>query len=94
MKVRVTNDATEDLRQIKEYVAGRNVTAAEHLMERFRIVIRKLTVLPRLGHAGVVEDTYEINVPRVPFLIVYRIDGAKTGSELVVLRVYHAAQDR
>jgi hypothetical protein len=36
----------------------------------------------------------EKRVPRVPYLIVYRIDITDNDRELVVLRVYHGAQPR
>ena len=52
-----------------------------------------LANVPRLGHRGTVPGTYEIMVPSVPFLIVYRIDSGER-DYLIILRVYHTAQDR
>jgi plasmid stabilization system protein ParE len=40
-----------------------------------------------------VNGTLERIVPRSPYVIVYRIDLGDR-DELVILRVYHAAQDR
>jgi toxin ParE1/3/4 len=93
MKVRVTDDATEDLRHIKAFISERDATAAEAVMHRIRRTLQLLAALPRLGHAGTVRGTYEIMVPRVPFLVVYRIDRGAT-EELIALRVYHTAQER
>lgn len=42
--------------------------------------IKMLRSLPRLGHAGRKEGTRELNVPRLPFVIVYRIDREAYGS--------------
>lgn len=94
MKVRVTDDATEDLRHIKAFISGRDVAAAQSVIERIRKTLRLLATVPRLGHAGIVQGTYEITIPRVPFLVVYRVDVGDRNEELVILRVYHAAQDR
>ena len=94
MKVRVTDDATEDLRHIKAFISGRDATAAESVIDRIRQTLALLSTLPRLGHAGSVQGTYEISIPRVPFLVVYRVDVGDRHEELVILRVYHAAQDR
>jgi plasmid stabilization system protein ParE len=94
MNVRVTDDAKADLRQIKAYISERNVIAAEGVIDRIRKTLRLLAVLPRLGHPGLVRGTLEKGVPRVPYLIVYRINMTDQDRELAVLRVYHAAQPR
>ena len=94
MKVRVTNDAKADLRQIKTFITERNAIAAEGVINRIRKMLTLLAVLPRLGHPGLVYGTFEKGVPRVPYLVVYRIDNARADRELVVLRVYHGAQPR
>jgi hypothetical protein len=52
-----------------------------------------LEAFPRLGHAGHVDGTLERIVPRTPHVIVYRIDLGDE-DELVILRVYHVAQER
>ena len=94
MKVRVTDDAKADLRQIKSFISGRNAIAAEGVIDRIRKMLTLLAVLPQLGHPGLVQGTLEKAVPRVPYLIVYRFDKNDDERELVVLRVYHGAQPR
>ena len=74
MKVRVTDDAKADLRQIKAFIGERNAIAAEGVIYRIRKMLTLLAVLPRLGHTGLVRGTFEKGVPRVPYLIVYRFD--------------------
>jgi toxin ParE1/3/4 len=93
MNVRVTDDATEDLRHIKAFIGTRDAAASESVIDCIRRTLALLSTLPRLGHAGIVQGTYEISIPRVPFLI-YRVDVGDRHEELVILRVYHAAQDR
>jgi toxin ParE1/3/4 len=94
MRVRVTDDAKADLRQIKASVGEHNAIAAEGVIDRIRKTLTLLAVLPRLGHPGLVHGTFEKGVPRVPYLVVYRIAIADDDRELVVLRVYHGAQLR
>ena len=84
MKVRVTDDA--DLRQIKAFISERNIIAAEGVIHRIRKTLTLLAILPRLGHPGLVHGTFEKGVPRVPYLVVYRIDINDDDRELVVLR--------
>jgi toxin ParE1/3/4 len=94
MRVRVTDDAKADLRQIKAFISERNAIAAEGVMDLIRKTLVLLAVLPRLGHPGLVHGTFEKGVPRVPYLIVYRIEIGDGDRELAVLRVYHGAQPR
>jgi toxin ParE1/3/4 len=95
MKMRVTDDAKADLRQIKAFISEDKPVAAAGVIERIRKTITLLAVLPQLGHRGLVAGTFEKGVPRVPYLVVYRIDGSSGNErELVVLRVYHGAQPR
>jgi toxin ParE1/3/4 len=93
MKVRVTNDARDDLRSIKSFIVLRDAAAAAHVIANIARVLARLRLLPRLGHRGAVHGTYQVNVPHLPFVIVYRIDIGRS-DELVVLRVYHHAPDR
>ena len=94
MKVRVTDDAKADLRGIKAFISEGNAIAAERVIDRIRKMLTLLAVLPRLGHTGLAQATFEKGVPRVPYLIVYRFDITESERELVVLRVYHGAQPR
>ena len=94
MKVRVTNDAKADLLHIKAFISEDKPAAAAGVVERIRKTITLLAVLPQLGHRGLVAGTFEKGVPRVPYLVVYRIDSSGNERELVVLRVYHGAQPR
>ena len=74
MKVRVTDDAKADLRQIKAFISDRSALVAEGVIDRIRRILALLAVLPRLGHEGAVPGTFEKGVPRVPYVIVYRFD--------------------
>jgi hypothetical protein len=69
MKVRVTNDARDDLRSIKSFIVLRDAAAGTHVIANIARVLSRLRLLPRLGHRGAVDGTYEINVPHLPFVI-------------------------
>jgi toxin ParE1/3/4 len=93
MNIRVTEDAADDLENIKARIARDDGVAAERIVEQIRATIRVLGELPRLGHDGIVEGTYERTVSRTPYVIVYRIDlGSK--DELIILRVPRSSQER
>jgi plasmid stabilization system protein ParE len=52
-----------------------------------------LTEFPRMGHTGRVSGTHEWVVRGLPYIIVYEI-GAVDPDEVLILGVFHAAQDR
>jgi len=61
MNIRVTDDAADDLENIKARIA-RDDGAAERVVEQIRSTIRVLGELPHLGHDGTVAGTYERTV--------------------------------
>jgi toxin ParE1/3/4 len=93
MNIRVTEDAADDLENIKARIARDDAAAAERVVEQIRATIRVLAELPHLGHDGIVEGTYERTVSRTPFVIVYRID-LGSNDELIILRVPRSSQER
>lgn len=50
----------------------------------------RLTEFPRMGHTGRVAGTYEWVVRGLPYIIVYQADA----TEVLILGVFHGAQDR
>ena len=93
MNIRVTEDAADDLENMKERIARDDGAAAERVIEQIQGTIRVLGERPHLGHDGIVDGTYERTVSRTPYVIVYRIDlGSK--DELIILRVPRSSQQR
>jgi len=93
MNIRVTEDAADDLENIKARIAIDDGAAAERVIEQIKSTIRVLGELPHLGHDGIVDGTHERTVSRTPYVIVYRIDlGLR--DELIILRVPRSSQQR
>ena len=67
-----------------------NPVAAIEVIARIRLAAERLTEFPRMGHAGRVAGTHEWVVPCI---IVYEI-GVPEPDEVLVLGVFHGAQDR
>jgi len=93
MRIRVTKDAADDLEHIKSRIEQGDGAAADRVMQQVRSTIRMLAELPHLGHNGIVEGTYERNVSRTRYVIVYRID-RDPQDELIILRVPRTSQER
>jgi plasmid stabilization system protein ParE len=93
MRVRLTADAVADITHIRDTFAGHDAAIAARVLDHLARVLRTLATWPRLGHAGHRPGTREILVPRLPLVVVYRVD-LGTIDEVIVLRVFHVRQDR
>ncbi len=76
MHVRLTDDARSDLLSIKEYIAKDNPRAAQRVIDAILTSAYQLELFPLLGREGRVEGTRELNLPRIPYFIVYSIPDA------------------
>jgi plasmid stabilization system protein ParE len=62
------------------------------VIERIRAAAERLGEFPHIGHIGLVAGTHEWAVRGWPYIIVHELQ-VET-DELVVLGVFHGAQDR
>ena len=90
MKLRFTAEARGHIAAIYNYISDRNTAAATQVVARIRMAAEKLTEFPRMGRVGRVPDTHEWVVRGLPYIIVYQEDA----DEVLILGVFHAAQDR
>ncbi|MGQ0684249.1 type II toxin-antitoxin system RelE/ParE family toxin [Bradyrhizobium sp.] len=93
MRLRYTAQAREQIAGIYEYIKERNPIAATQVVARIRSAAERLTEFSRIGHVGRVEGTHEWVVRGLPYIIVYEI-GVVDPDEVLVLGVFHGAQDR
>ena len=93
MRLRLTADAASDLESIKRFSEDIDAALAARIIDQIGRLLSLLKHYPRIGHDGVLPGTFEMLVPRLPIVIVFRID-AGDREELVVLRVYHTRQQR
>lgn len=90
MHVRFSNRAEADLIEIKDYLEPRSRQGLDRIMSAIRTTSGQLETFPFLGHDGRVPDTYEIFVPRTPFILVYAIPDE---IYIDILRVMHTARN-
>jgi toxin ParE1/3/4 len=79
---------------ISEYLAERNPDAALRVGSRIRETIDLLLKFPNMGRKGAQQGTREMLVPRLPYIIVYRIEREEQEEWLAIAGVYHGAQRR
>jgi len=93
VRLRYTAEAREHIAGIYNYIRARNPVAATQVAARIRLATERLAEFPRIGHAGGVAGTHEWVVRGLPYIIVYET-GVADPDEVLILGVFHGAQDR
>jgi plasmid stabilization system protein ParE len=89
MRIVYRLEALADLNDHLTFIARDNPAAARRVGERIREAIGRLEMFPLSGRTGSVAGTYELVVPRLPYIAVYRVT-----SFVEIIAIFHAAQDR
>jgi toxin ParE1/3/4 len=90
MRLRWTAAAAEDLKSIYSYLCENHPPFALPTIRLLYDSARSLRNLPGRGRSGTIPDTREFVLPRLPYIIVYRV----TDQVIEIVRIYHGAQDR
>ena len=93
MKLRYTAEARAHIAAIFNYINDRNPVAATQVAARIRFAAELLAEFPRIGHTGRLPGTYKWVVRGLPYIVVYDISLGDE-DEVVILGVFHGAQDR
>jgi len=81
--------ALADLQAITEWVEqDRGMKTANRIARRIYEAVQSLRTMPYRGRHGRIENTRELVIPGLPYVIVYEISKER----LVVLDVLHGAQ--
>jgi toxin ParE1/3/4 len=90
MRLRWTPAAAEDLESIRDYLAQHlPAFAPSTILEIYQAVLA-LRSTPYRGRTGRVEGTRELILPRLPYIVVYRVQD----TDIEILHIYHGAQNR
>jgi toxin ParE1/3/4 len=90
MRLRWTPAAADDLESIEDYLARHHPSIAQSTILEIYETIQTLRSVPFRGRPGREEGTRELVLPRLPYIVVYRIKE----SDVEVLHIYHGAQHR
>ena len=93
LRLRYTTQAREHIAEIYSYIRNRNPVAATQVVSRIRLAAERLAEFPRMGHPGRVAGTHEWVMRGLPYIIVYQT-GPADSDEVLILGVFHGAQDR
>lgn len=89
LKVFWSEDALIDLEGIFKFIAQDDITNSHLVADRVEHTVGLLSETP-FGRAGRMKNTYEVVVPKTPFIISYQHVKNKS---LNILRVIHGARN-
>lgn len=84
-----SNQALLELAGAIDYLAQRNLVAAQRVEARIIEATEKLALRP-IGRPGKRPGLYEKRITGTRYLVIYRL----TGATVRIMRLFHTAQDR
>lgn len=88
MNIRWSPEAAADFAGIIEYIQQQNPSAALRVGQSMYDSVNSLESFPDRGRAGRIDDTRELVLAPLPFIVVYRVKS----DAVEILRVLHGAQ--
>jgi len=88
MKVVYRLAALQDLQHHRDYFTEFDPSAASRVAEAIRRSISRLEMFPMSGRAGAVAGTYELVVPGLSYIAVYRVRDV-----VEIIAILHTATD-
>jgi toxin ParE1/3/4 len=89
MKIVWSPEALEDLISLRAYIAEESPAGAQRVALRIvHDVEHLLPDNPQMGRPGRVPGTRELVIPRIPYIVPYRVQRAT----IQILRVFHGAR--
>jgi plasmid stabilization system protein ParE len=92
MKLRFTPEALQHIAGIQFYIEPHSQQAAKRAAQKIYAAADMLSAFPEIGRTGMVPGTYELAVPKLPYILVHELDHAE--SEIIIIAVFHGAQSR
>jgi addiction module RelE/StbE family toxin len=90
MRLRWTPAAADDLEAIGDYLAEHLPAFSKSTIREIYQAILTLRSTPHRGRTGREEGTRELVLPRLPYIVVYRVND----NDVEILHIYHGAQHR
>jgi toxin ParE1/3/4 len=90
MRIRWTPAAADDLQQINDFLADHNPQFSRSTILELYESVRSLRDFPYRGRVGREEGTRELVLPRLPYIVAYRVKA----EAIEVLHIFHTARRR
>lgn len=90
MKIRLSQAAVRDLREVRAHIALDSPEAARQVVVRLQKSVELLAARPDMGRPSANGKTREWSVPGLPYVIPYRV----VDDVLEIVRIWHTRRDR
>ena len=88
MNIRWSPEAAADFAGIVEYIHKQNPSAADRIAHTLYNSVASLESFPNRGRPGRIDDTRELVLAPLPFIVVYRVKR----NAVEIARVLHGSQ--
>ncbi len=89
MRVQWSAPAVSDLQNISFYIeASSGLETADRITRRIYESVQSLNRLPNRGRVGRLSGTRELLVPKLPYVVVYKV----VSDKVAIVRILHGAQ--
>ncbi len=88
MKVAWRRNAQLDLAEIDAHIRQENPQAANRVVSAIRKETVQLSLIPLIGRLGRIENTRELVVSKLPYIVAYQV----TPSAVEILAVIHTSR--
>jgi toxin ParE1/3/4 len=91
MRVEWSSPAVSDLKAISEYIEhDRSLDTANRVALSIYEAAKSLGTMPYRGRIGRVENTREMVIPRLPYVVIYTV----FDDRIMIVNIVHGAQKR
>lgn len=88
MEIRWSPEAAADFTAVIQYIRQDNSSAAFRVARSIYDAVAQLNTFPNRGRPGRINGTRELPLPRLPFVVVYRV----RENTVEIVRLLHGAQ--
>ncbi|NTU44129.1 MAG: type II toxin-antitoxin system RelE/ParE family toxin [Chlorobiaceae bacterium] len=91
MKILLTKEAKDSIREIESYISQTSKRAAKRtIITLLNKITRQLPAYPQSAKPGKITDTRELYFSDMPYCVIYTSDNRT----ITVLSIFHTAQNR
>jgi addiction module RelE/StbE family toxin len=89
LNINYTIEADQSLQSIRDYITDNNPTAADKVIARILQSISILELFPLIGRKGRVDETRELIIPTLPYIVIYKIISE---TDIDILLIFHTSR--
>ena len=91
--IEFSSGAVNDLRNIFDWIARDSPAVAFRIVGRLRQNIEILADFPQLGKIGRIENTFELSVSGLPYVVVYRLGVGGRSDNILIDAIVHTSRN-